>query len=327
MYSQINKFLCGDISHIFYDNAKNNIVFNKVEGHQYIERSSSFLPIKRFMDLNVISNTPYIFHSTYYRISKNKNAINITTIHDFMYEIYRHDLKSLLHKKQKKKAVFNSDGIICISNNTKKDLLKYYPAFDRPITVIYNGYDDKTYRFKNCARKKTIVYTGGRKGYKSFPLAVKIAREMKEYQFLIIGGGDLSSEEQKILSGIDFTKYGFMSSKDLADIYNEAFIFLYPSEYEGFGITPIEAQACGCLVACQMTSSLPEVVHDTAIPIIPWRLDETIKMIKDYENNHEQYIKTQVAGLTNTKRFSWTKCAQQYYDYYLELFEKRSCKS
>ena len=150
---------------------------------------------------------------------------------------------------------------------------------------------------------------------------------MKDYQFLIVGGGDLSSEEQELLSGLNFKKYGFMSSKDLSNIYNEAFLLLYSSEYEGFGITPIEAQACGCVVACQMTSSLPEVVLDTAIPIIPQRLDETIKIIKDYENNNEHYINAQIAGLNNAKRFSWAKCAQQYNDFYLELFEKHSCKN
>lgn len=318
VYSQISQYMPGEIYHYVYDNASDNLSFQKNQNHKYIVLSSILLSIKRFFCIHVNLKTPFIFHSSYYRTSRNKHAINITTVHDFMYEIYRKDLKSLFHKVQKKRAVFKSDGIICISENTKNDLLKYYPNINKPIAVIYNGYDDSSYFFRNSPREKTIVYTGGRKGYKNFQLAVQIVKELKNYHFIIAGGGALTSEETALLSGVQFTKYGFVSSEQLSELYNTSFLFLYPSEYEGFGITPIEAQACGCLVACQMKSSLPEVVRDTAIPIMPQNIQETVSLIKKYEDPTEYGI-IQKAGLNNASRFSWKKTAKEYYSFYQQI--------
>ena len=148
----------GDITHYIYDDAGRNLLFQRIQGQNYIEQTSRLLAVKRYLNPSIKRCSPYIFHSSYYRLAKDRNAINITTVHDFMYELYRHDMKSNLHKIQKKRAVLGSDGVICISENTKKDLLRFYPEFNKPITVIYNGYDDKTYVFKNLPRKKQIVY-------------------------------------------------------------------------------------------------------------------------------------------------------------------------
>lgn len=320
LFSQISKYYSGDICHYYYDNANENILFRKIQGHQYIKKSSTMLQIKRYMDVTVKNEKPFIFHSTNYRLSKNPKAINITTVHDFMYEIYRHDLKSIMHKIQKKKAVFGSDGIICISNNTKKDLMKYYPTFNKPVKVIYNGYDNETYNLKDCPRNKIIIYTGGRKGYKNFSLACRIARELKGYQLILVGGGDLSPEEKELLSGVNYAKYGYMSSKELCQMYNEAFMLLYTSDYEGFGITPIEAQACGCLVACQNKSSLPEVVGKSAITIDTNNIQVTIKQIKSCEETGA-YDHYQRLGLDNARRFSWKKTAEMYNAFYKEIAE------
>ena len=315
VFSQISKYMPGEIYHYVYDNAYNNLLFQKLKGHQYIFLSSLLLTVKRFLPVKIHEKNSFIFHSSYYRVSSDYNALNITTVHDFMHEIYRNDFKSIFFIKQKKKAIFKSNGIVCISENTKRDMLKYYPEINKPIIVIHNGYDDLSYFFKKSIRQKNIVYIGGRKGYKRFDLATKILKQLKDYRFIIAGGGDLTSDELALLDGVNYTKFNYPSSKQLCEIYNTSFLLLYTSEYEGFGISPIEAQACGCIVACQMNSSLPEVVHDTAIPILPQNLDETIALIRKYEDE-KQYLKLQKAGLNNAKRFSWKKTAREYYSFY-----------
>lgn len=81
-----------------------------------------------------------IFHSSYYRISSSKHAINIVTIHDFTSEFFFKGIRKFIHLNRKKKAIKRAAGIICISNNTKNDLLNLYPAVDKnKIKVIYNG--------------------------------------------------------------------------------------------------------------------------------------------------------------------------------------------
>lgn len=311
--------------HLIYDNAKDNISFKINSKHLYHYLNSKRLFFKRYLNIKLKEESPFIFHSSYYRFAKDKRAINVTTVHDFMYEIYRKDFKSYLHKWQKKRAIIHSDGIICISENTKKDLLHYCPSTKGKIIVIYNGFDDKEYYFENVPREKTIVYVGGRTGYKRFNIAIKIAKRMHDYQLIIVGGGDLTKNEIYMLKDVNYKKIGYASIGDLRDIYNRSFALLYTSEYEGFGITPIEAQACGCLVACQNTSSLPEVVGNSACTIDPNNLDSTVSALKRYEDP-TSYRLIQKKGFENCQRFSWTKCAKEYIDFYHELFTGLSRK-
>ena len=311
--------------HLIYDNAKENISFKSNSNHLYHYLSSKRINIKRYFNIKTKEESPFIFHSSYYRFATDKNAINVTTVHDFMYEIYRKDFKSCLHKWQKKRAISKSDGIICISENTKRDLLKYYPNTKGRIIVIHNGFDDTEYYYTDKAREKKLVYVGGRIGYKNFRLAVDIAKTMQDYQLIIVGGGELTKKEIDLLADVNYRKIGFASAKELRDIYNRSFALLYTSEYEGFGITPVEAQACGCLVACQYTSSLPEVVVDTACAIDPNNLDNTVSALKKYEDP-ASYRALQEKGFQNCRRFSWKKCAKEYIEFYQELFAEQTQK-
>ena len=86
--------------------------------------------ITRWFNPKIHYSSPFIFHSSHYRICKNKRAINITTVHDFVYEYYRTGPSRWLHCWQKYNAIRSSDAIICISENTKKDLLKFIPDIE-----------------------------------------------------------------------------------------------------------------------------------------------------------------------------------------------------
>ena len=119
-----------NVEHYAYDSATENFFYNEDNLPNLHKWSSKFLIFKRYFNLRFKDKKePFIFHSSLYRLCKNKNALNITTVHDFTYEYYRKDLKSNLHKWQKKNAVMHSDGVICISENTKQDLLKFYLKF------------------------------------------------------------------------------------------------------------------------------------------------------------------------------------------------------
>ena len=134
-----------DINVSFIEQYNENIFRKKLQIPEelIIHNNFSKLPISFQRYLNPrIRNESGIFHSSYYRTTSNPNLINISTVHDFTYEYYRKGLPKLIHQKQKVLAINKSKKIICVSNNTKKDLLKFYPNIQEScIEVIYNGVD------------------------------------------------------------------------------------------------------------------------------------------------------------------------------------------
>ena len=323
-WTEIVKRNKAEAEHYAYASAKTNFFYDENNLPNLHRLSSRFLTIKRYLNLKFRCVTaPFLFHSSLYRLCRNKNAVNITTVHDFTYEYYRKDLKSNLHKWQKKYAIMHSDGVICISENTKNDLMKFYPKFNGRIKVIYNGYSTDKYIFKPVIVKtKNVLFVGARTDYKRFDLAIDIVKELDDCKLVIVGGGNLTVAEQNLLesklSG-RYEKKGYVSDEDLCDLYNSAFFLCYPSEYEGFGIPVIEAQACGCPVVCQNKSSIPEVVQDSAIYINSGEFKSALEEIKKLYTA-EFYKEIQNKGLENVKRFSWDNCANEVKALYEEVY-------
>ena len=323
-WTEIIKRKKNNVEHYAYDTAKKNFFYEEGNLPNLHVLSSVLLVIKRYLNLFFYKrDKPFIFHSSLYRLCNNKNAVNITTVHDFTYEYYRKDLKSYLHKIQKRKAVMHSDGVICISENTKKDLLKFYPNFKGRIKVIYNGYSTDKYYYKPEIKKThNVLFVGARNDYKRFDFAVELLKELEECRLIIIGGGDLTLREKDMLDSKLHNRYdkkGYVSDEELCDLYNSSFFLCYPSEYEGFGIPLIEAQASGCPVVCQRNSSIPEVVADCAVYVNTTDLKKSIESIKQLYNS-SYYTSIQKKGLENVKRFSWEQCAKSVFEFYEEVY-------
>lgn len=325
-WAEVTKRITENCIHYAYDNADTNFVYNENNFEINKKWSSNFLLLKRYLNLNLHEKFPFIFHSSMYRYCKSKNSVNITTVHDFTYEYFRKDLKSNLHKIQKKNAVMHSDGVICISENTKNDLLKFYPNYKGQIKVVYNGYSTDTYFYEQDIKKtKKVLFVGSRTEYKRFDLCVQIVQELQDCCLYIVGGGALSCSEmvllEKSLHG-RYKKIEYVSNEDLRKLYNEAFFLCYPSEYEGFGIPIVEAQACGCPVVCQKKSCIPEVATDAAVYIDSDDMYLSLQAIKKLYD-FRIYDSIQKSGLENVKRFSWDKCASEVKSFYEDMYSER----
>lgn len=326
VFTELFKRIKENVFHYLYASATKNFFYEESLFPNKKLWNGKFLSLKRYLNPHIKEKESFIFHSTYYRICKNKNAINITTVHDFTYEYYRKDFKAKLHKWQKRNAVLNSNGIICISENTKKDLLKFYPEFKGIIKVIYNGYNTEKYVYRpEIAKSRNILFVGARTDYKRFDLAVKICMELSDTKLLIVGGGELAETEELLLNeciGKRFEKLGFLADDQLCELYNSAFFLCYPSEYEGFGIPILEAQSCGCPVVCQNTSSIPEVAADAGIYIDASDFQSSIQSIKQlYDKTFYEDIRKK--GLENVRRFSWEKCVKETLNFYEECFNQK----
>jgi mannosyltransferase len=174
-------------------------------------------------------------------------------------------------------------------------------------------------------QKNTVLFIGGRAGYKNFEYAVQIIGELPELYLQIIGGGELTDREIALLKKHLPDRYEYyqsLSNKELNIKYNEAKFLLYPSLYEGFGIPVLEAQAAGCPVVCCNVSSLSEIAGDAAIYISGKDMANDLCSISNLEDR-DYYHHIVEKGLNNCRRFSWKKCAEQTYEFYREVWSKQ----
>lgn len=294
------------------------------------------IALRRYLNPNKLKGKG-IFHSSYYRTTKNPEMINVTTVHDFTYEYYRKGLAKGIHSWQKGSAIKNAHKIICVSENTKKDLLKFHPKTPpKKIKVIYNGVDEayrvlSNYKMSLLAElvpfnpKEYAVFVGDRNSnHKNFKVAAEACKATNT-PLVLIGGGKITKNENAFFKQIDFLKYRHLSgikNEQLNVIYNYALCLVYPSSYEGFGIPLIEAQKAGCPVISSNNSSISEIARDSALLIEEITTENFANKIDLLKNNSaivEQLVKD---GLQNSGRFSWEKCYQQTKGLYQELYDE-----
>lgn len=130
----------------------------------------------------------------------------------------------------------------------------------------------------------------------------------------------LRMQNHKLLSRIIFFEY--VSDLELKTLYQNALLFLYPSLYEGFGIPPLEAMACGCPVIASNITSIPEIVSDSGLLIDPYSRSEIVKSCLSIINS--QTLRTLLVnkGFEHVKKFSWSKMTIETIEVYNQKINK-----
>lgn len=273
--------------------------------------------VNRYRDVSVTSPDDFIFHSSYYRVCRSPRACNITTVHDFTYEYYCRGWRKTIHCWQKHRAIRQSDWVICISQNTKKDLIRFIPDYPADqIQVIHNGVSD-TYKIldkepqKSCVpypQESFVLYVGARDAYKNFDLAVQAVAETTLN--LVIVGPPLSADELRLLKhhlGTGRYEYaGRISNEALNELYNSAYALLYPSSYEGFGMPVLEAQRAGCPVIAYRASSIQEIIGEGRLLMDQLTSREICQKLNLLKSRALRMAVIE-EGLNNAKKYSWEK--------------------
>ncbi len=114
---------------------------------------------------------------------------------------------------------------------------------------------------------------------------------------------------------------GAVADEDRADLYRAASVFVYPSLYEGFGLPPLEAMACGVPVICSNGSSLPEVVGDAAVTFPPNDCAEFTRALVRVLSDADLRAGMQGRGKERVRQFSWQKTARETADVYRSVLQ------
>lgn len=295
-----------------------------------IDTTSRFVKLLRYLPVRLQGNEPFLFHSSYYRYCANPQAINITTVHDFTYELFVKGVKQKVHTWQKFSAIRHSACTVCISENTKRDLLRLLPDVDESrVRVIYNGVSEVYHVVPNCLcdlpypAGSYVVFIGRRDDYKNFDLTVRSVAAT-QLNLLIIGGQLTEEEKKQVERFLPPQRYKCMShvpDEQLNLFYNNAAALVYPSSYEGFGIPVLEAQRACCPVIAYNGSSIPEVIGETPLLMQTLTDDEMVNKLK-LLSNKQLMAEVRANGLENTHRFSWQRMGDEYMKIYEEFSRK-----
>lgn len=259
--------------------------------------------LERYRIPDYMAEKPSVFHSSYFRVLPQAGVHNVTTVHDLTYHFYRKGLPKAVHLWEEARALKHSEAIICISENTKRDLLTFYPwVKEETIHVIYNGVSDDFYPIKNIEKKGYLLFIGNSSvSYKRYDIAQEVAKR----------------------TGLELVAARNVTSEELNKLYNEALCLLYPSDYEGFGLPILEAQKAGCPVIAQNYSSVPEVIgkggliveHSSTEKIV----QQMVEKVNEVQSRPMQGIIA--AGIENAKRFSWDNTYEQTKNVYRQLLQ------
>lgn len=259
-------------------------------------------PLERYWIPAYLAAAPAIFHSSYFRVLPQKGVHNVTTVHDLTYHFYRRGLAKAVHLWEEERALRHSEAVICVSENTKRDLLRFYPWYpEEQITIAYNGVSDDFYPMKSVKKKGFLLFVGNSKAaYKRYDVAQHVAQ----------------------LTGIELVTAANVTKEELNKLYNEALCLLYPSDYEGFGLPVLEAQKAGCPVIAQDNSSIPEIIGEEGLMI---QHDTPERMAAEMADIVRQLLsqptdKIIAAGIENAKRFSWDQSYQQVKKAYENIY-------
>lgn len=233
-----------------------------------------------------------------------------------------------------------ADAIIAISNHTKMDCIKYLGIPEEKIRVIYEAADEIfkpekiKEEMKNHLKDKYgiefpfILSVGTLEKRKNLPNVLKAFYRLKKtgnhHKLVIVGkiGWKYNKifstmEELDLKKDVIFT--GYVPDEDLVKIYNAADLFVFPSIYEGFGLPPLEAMACGCPVITSNTSSLPEVVGDAGVTVDPY--DDKALADEMHRILSNDGFKTELSkkSLERAELFSWRQTAKETWNVYEEV--------
>ena len=327
-FPQLNKYWSGRYNRL-YDNdfvsiLEKKIRFNTVNfGLNYIiNNKAESVRLLKIQDFD-------IFHPTYYEpyfLKYLQKKPFVLTVYDMIHELFPEYFRPADKTRAWKKELIGNAGVVlAISENTKKDIIKFTGIDQDRVRVIHLGnpfehsYEPARINISSdppVVGRPYLLFVGGRSAYKNFNFFIEsvagLLRENEELEVVCAGSSPFSDREKKFLRNLQILHKVHsvrINEEILKNLYKNARAFVFPSLYEGFGLPVLEAFSCGCPVLLTNSSSLPEVGGDAALYFTPGdkeSLNRGISTILFDRKCRDDLIKK---GSERLKLFSWEKTA------------------
>ena len=294
-------------------------------------QSSQFRDVMRQLN-------PDLIHATYYDMlgsidDTNDSTPLVITVHDMIHEKLPHLLdRRGRHAELKRRMIERADSIICVSHQTRNDLLELYPHCESISTVIYHATElglVKTDGWAPDNHRPYFLYVGSRSQYKNFPFLLsaisELAAERPDIQLRVVGDPFSISDQQRIdAAGLSdhIVNETIVSDERLASLYRHAEALVYPSLYEGFGLPLLEAMSCDTPVLAANASCIPEVVQDAGVLFDPYCVGDLVNAMRELLDSPGLRTSLVARGRQRCSEFSWLDAAEQTVDVYQATLDR-----
>lgn len=307
------------------------------------ERSDRTRPVKeRYSMIHGIASSPMasrndhidiFFMPNHNFMALNKKIPLVLTIHDLSFRITPHFFSKkqrLWHTLVNPRALASrATHIIAQSNHTKNDLMRHFKIPDERITVVYPGiasafFEEPNDFVREAVRRRYelpgqfILFLGTlepRKNVTSIIEAFELLKRDSRFTdlYLVLAGKNpfQPSPNSHELADKKILRIGYVKKEDRPALMSMAAAFVYPSYYEGFGFPPLEAQAVGTPVVASHTSSLGEVLGNSALLIDPYNIEDLRTALEAVLTDQKLADNLRARGKENAARFRWDRAAKE----------------
>jgi glycosyltransferase involved in cell wall biosynthesis len=320
----------------FNINNVRQIVYTEVDG--FYRRLMYSLDIYKILN----SENVDIYHNLANYGIYRAPCYQVTTVQDLLTlrfaDLRSNHLQWWLYKYYLPRLLARSDRIIASSNSTQKDIDRYY-GFRDNVHMIHLGFDPDIFNLddledaaildKYSISSNYIFFVGYITPKKNLKIILKSLSFIKttsgkQFKFVIAGKRGYGSEElfqmiTNLALDTQVIELGFVPDQDLAALYRQARLFVFPSIYEGFGLPVLEAMACGTPVLVSNVSSLPELVENDDYACSPHSVEQWSQKITALAGSDTAHQKARTWGLQRARKFSWEKCTREIMNVYLSI--------
>lgn len=282
-----------------------------------------------------------LLHSPDFIPPLHNKVPSVITVHDLGFHLYPNFVTadSARYYGQTELAVRRANRIIAVSQSTRHDLVRLLGAPEDKINVIYEAADplfcplervEATAHLQSVgltAPDQFLLFVGTiepRKNLGALLRAYHVLRQVYnvDLPLLLVGAsGWLANDIHELVQELGLNDHvrflGQVSGNEaLRSLYNLATLLVHPAHYEGFGLTPLEAMACGTPVVCSDAGSLPEVVGDAALLVPPDDVEAWAVAMHRLLADGDLHARLRQRGLTRVNMFSWEKAARETLETY-----------